>query len=262
MEATEALGLLAAAAPAFGISATVQQGNGLRSAVPVLMVDGSARTYDILVSGSGDRVSAREATDGRALPAFCPIRHINVDGSFCLNWDAVESLPVHDASSAEAWWGVLLQFLRLQKRAGRLRRWPDRREWAHGGAAKHQKKAHDAAAAISPRLLDDVARARVTVKKSRANSAEGTAFRLEVSGKPIVRVFVDRGRPATLRQACPCMQDNRPLTLRRCRDHASRFVELVGALNDIKQAEARFWRGFKGHQCCGTMDGCPLAITP
>ena len=29
----------------------------------------------------------------------------------------------------------------------------------------------------------------------------------------------------------------------------------------MAEEERRFWKGFDGAQCCGTMDGCPLAKT-
>lgn len=259
MDLPEAARLLAAVAPAFGIGVRAIDSGALRAAVPVLMADCSTDNYDILVLAVGERASAREAAK-MVLPTFCPMRHINADGSFCLNWEVVESLAVIDAATAEVWWGAVLQFLRLQRRAERLRRWPDRREWPHGNAALHQWKARSAAAAISPNLLEGLDRLRLSVRRSRARSAEGSAFRLMINGKPLVRLFVDQGRPATLRQACPCGQDRRPLTLGQCRDHAARFVDLVKALRDVERAEAAFWKSFEGRPCCGTMDGCPLDV--
>ena len=232
----------------------------MHAAVPVLMADGSTHDYEVVLGIKAERVSVREAGK-RRLPAFCPMRHINHDGSFCLNWEGAESLDVRDAELAERWWGVLTQFLRLQERAKRLRRWPDRREWAHGSAARHQMKARVAAAALSPRFEADLSRGRITVRRSKGNSAEGTALRLHVGDRRLLSVFEERERPATMRQACPCGVDVKPRTIRRCRDHRARFVELTRALRDQESAEAAFWASWKGERCCGTMDDCPLAMT-
>ncbi|ACK86372.1 E2 domain-containing protein [Methylorubrum extorquens] len=260
MGAPDVIRHLAAAAPGYGIGLNAVGATDLTAAVPVQLADGSGQEYEIAVSAAGERASAREAARAR-LPSFCPIRHINQDGSFCLNWEAAESLAVLDRGTAEAWWGALLQYLRLQERARRLRRWPNRREWAHGEAAHHQRKAQVAAAALSVRFERDLAQGRVAVTRSHAVSAEGRALRLNIGGRRVLSVFDERGRAATLRQPCPCGLHHRPLTLRGCGDHSARFVELTRALRDQEAAERAFWKSWKGKQCCGTMDGCPLALT-
>lgn len=255
-----AVEILASAAPAYGITPLPSTNSCLRAAVPVLLTDGSLHGYELEVQERGGRPCVREVTRGARLPAFCPMRHINADGSFCLNWEPYESLALEATADGATWWGAVLQFLRLQERARRLRRWPNRREWAHGDAAVHQRKALEAAAAVSPRLFDRLFQGRVAAVRSKGCSSRGNSVRLQVDGRAMARVFVKQRRPATLRQACPCGQDERPLTLRRCRDHADRLVEIIGAMQDMATAERAFWKSFEGKPCCGTINGCPLGV--
>ena len=255
-----AMKILASAAPEYGVTPFPSDNGPLRAAVPVQMTDGRVQDYRLEILASGRRASVREAVRGSRLPGFCPMRHINADGTFCLSWEPHESLALDYASDGGRWWGAVLQFLRLQERARRLRRWPDRREWAHGDGAVHQRKALEAAEAISPRLRDRLLHGRVATVRSTGRSSRGYAVRLQVDGRTIARIFLKQRRLATLRQACPCGRDERPLTLRRCRDHANRFVEVVGALQDMAAAERAFWKSFRGRACCGTMEACPLDV--
>jgi hypothetical protein len=63
-----------------------------------------------------EAVKARE-DEPFLLPASCPERHINIDGSFYLYWAEAEPNAIVDASAAEIWWGKLLVFLKRQQTA-------------------------------------------------------------------------------------------------------------------------------------------------
>lgn len=120
--------------------------------------------YRILARAIGENVSAQEKTPDR-LPARCPERHINGDGTFCMYWQGEMSLKIDSEEAARTWWSTLLGYLKLQERAEKLKRWPDDNAWAHGNAALHQQKAIAAAARISPQLETEVKRKRVQAKQ-------------------------------------------------------------------------------------------------
>lgn len=87
--------------------------------------DGQWSRYHVEVRDcGGSRLVVRES-EPRRLPVFCPERHINPDGSFCLGWEpGVPRLPA-SPKEARAWWSVLRGYLRLQDAAATARVWPD-----------------------------------------------------------------------------------------------------------------------------------------
>jgi hypothetical protein len=150
--------------------------------------------------------------------------------------------------------------LLLQERAKKLRQWPDGRAWAHGAAAVHQQRAERCAAALGPRFEGALASGRllVTRSKRRQDRKGGSRAFLRIwdADRRLYSVWEHERRVATVRQRCVCGQSGLPLC--SCRDHAWQAAELVFALNDWQEEEARFWSKAKG-SCCGTMSRCPLA---
>jgi hypothetical protein len=244
--------LIAAQAAHHAATVIARNGGELLVTVRLLRADGREVCYALSVDANRPVVSAREQTPLH-LPAFCPDRHINENGSFCMNWQAAEPLLITDTEAAERWWGLLLQYLRLQERASRLGRWPSLRQWAHGEAADHQIRAELCAEALGAQFVRALATGNLHVTK-RPRSPH--FLRLQDGPTTLYSVWAKFGRVATLRQGCFC-GSGRPL--RRCEDHADRAAELVEALEALRQAEHRFWRRLKGRACCGTMSGCPLA---
>ncbi|WP_366512437.1 E2 domain-associated cysteine-rich protein [Hyphomicrobium sp.] len=252
--------LLAGKAPEFGVTILTRSGARLTATVPVPMPDGSAPSYSIVMEAAGPMVPAREEVPVR-LPAFCPERHINADGSFCLGWEKVDPLAVNDESDAWSWWARLIKFLRLQERAARRRCWPDSRAWAHGAAAAQQLRAEHAAARLGEPFVDDIARNLLTVARL-GTSSNGPALRVYRDGVRIFSVWELAKRPVNLRRRCLCKkgETRRPAVLRNCGTHKQDAVDLAFSLRDRAREEAKFWKTLEGRVCCGTMDGCPLAI--
>jgi hypothetical protein len=184
------------------------------------------------------------------LPTFCPNRHISIGGYFCLNFSSEDPLPVQDARSARTWWARVLKFLNLQETTSSLRRWPTTREWAHGDAAKHQRRAELCATALGPRFNEALDRRRLSVKPFGINF-----LRLYDGKTRLYSVWSKTRRIATLRQACPC-GSGRPVIA--CADHAERAAELPFALIDWGAAEQQFWDRARAQICCGTLRECPL----
>ncbi|UTP40927.1 hypothetical protein M9M90_07020 [Phenylobacterium sp. LH3H17] len=245
--------LIAAEAEAHEASVLACADGQLLLGLRLRRVDGFIARYTLKVDARAPQVSAREEAPDR-LPAFCPERHINDDGSFCMTWQAAEQLLVTDTESAVRWWGTLLQYLRLQERATRLGRWPNHSAWAHGDAARHQLIAEASARGLTASFEEALKRRALTAITSRRGS--GRFLELRREGRRILSVWVEGQRIATRRQACLC-GSGRPMGW--CGAHAREAAALTKALWDWQKAEEAFWRTFKDRTCCGSVAGCPLA---
>ncbi|MES1975595.1 MAG: E2 domain-associated cysteine-rich protein [Pseudomonadota bacterium] len=253
------IGLIAACLPDFGATELDRESGSLRISLPVPLSDGRQPVFVLDVAVTGASVSAREAVPTH-LPSYCPDRHINGDGSFCLFWRAVDDIEIDAPEAARAWLETLVRFLQLQFRAARLRRWPDRHGRAHGWAAIHQHRAEVAAARLGEPFVTDIAEGRLTTSR-KSGSAEGTAIRVLKDGRRLFSVWERSRRAVNQRRPCLCPAGSgrRPVVLKSCGDHAAAAADLALAMNEMVIAEARFWKSAMGAPCCGTIDGCPLA---
>ena len=211
---------------------------------------GKTIPYRLRVTVDSDRPLVREDPPDR-LPTFCPDRHINVGGYFCLEFSREDALIVSTADGAEKWWARLIKFLSLQETATVLKRWPTNNEWAHGDAAPHQAKAERCAAALGPRFETALARRRLHAKRGRNGFIE-----LHVEGRKLFSVHEAARRVATLRQLCFCGSGR---VLICCGDHTAQAAELAFALLDWDADEQAFWNDVRALACCGRMTSCPLA---
>jgi hypothetical protein len=166
---------------------------------------------------------------------------------------------VQGADSAQVWWETLVQFLRLQERAARLRRWPDASEWAHGDAAQYQQIAQRAAASLGDAfsLALQEGRLVVTPVQSRLRTA-GQMLRLHLDDRHIISVRPRTGSIVNGRQRCPCSHGRRRVLVRHCAGHARAIGELTIALHDWRMAEVEFWTRLSEHSCCGRVETCRL----
>lgn len=224
-------------------------GDALLVVVRLRRPSGRMVSYRLRLEAGRPEPKIREVTPER-LPTFCPNRHINVGGYFCLSFPSEDPLPIRDAGSAGAWWARLLKFLNLQETASVLRRWPTNMEWAHGDAARHQCRAELCSAALGPRFTEALDHRRLTARRS------GGAFLQVRDGKTrLYSVWSKERRVATLRQTCPCGSG---LPIVACREHAKQAAELAFALLAWTRAEAEFWDYARKLTCCGTLRDCPL----
>jgi hypothetical protein len=208
----------------------------------VVSPDKSKTTFELTAAINDDILQFKESQPD-ILPASCPNRHINSDGTFCL------TAPWHRDELMTNPLALLQTFLRLQLSAGRDRKWPTKSEWAHGNAAVHQWNAESAAARLSPEwhkfLIGNKLRLR---DKGNFVSLLGPQKRISIWHK--------EKRVATLRQRCFCGQSAR--TVLECGSHANDAVEMIASLSLKAKAEADFWKALKGRSCCGSMKTCPL----
>ena len=215
-------------------------------------------SYRLRIKAEGNEVFAREDAP-KLLPAACPERHINWDGTFCLSWREVEPMPIVDQDTAATWWRALLVFLNRQQTARILRRWPGLSR-AHGSGARAQQDAEDAARTLGSRFLEMLHDGRLSATRRRALHWEQIV--LLVDRRRIVTVSETKRRVINRRSPCQCgLSHGRAKPIQSCGEHQKAFVKLAIALDAWKRAERDFCRSFSrgGTKCCGSMDKCQLA---
>jgi hypothetical protein len=253
------IGLVAACLPYFGATELDRGEGSIRISLPVPLSDGRQPVFVLEVTVTGAAAAVREAVP-TLLPPFCPNRHINHNGSFCLFWRAVDNIEITGRDTAHDWLETLVRFLQLQFRAARLRRWPDGRGRAHSFAVIHQHRAEAAAARLGEPFATDILEGRLTISQ-KGGSGEGTAVRVLRDGRRVFSVWERSRRVVNQRQPCLCPAGarRRPIVLKSCGDHATAAADLAMEMNEMVIAEKRFWASIQGSPCCGTIDDCPLA---
>ena len=195
------------------------------------------------ISGVADMIEVGEFRPGAAFPADCPERHINLDGTFCLGFGAGKAILSLD--EAIVWWGLLEEYLKLQRVAALTHRWPLRKAIAHGGAGPHHVAALDAAR-------------RLGLEEDYYEMLEGEP---KWFGGQFPRVHGDANRLLNGRLPCPCgcSRKGRP-NLRRDCPRKLLVVKLVRE-ERLRRKKERAFREDCRHsrrKCCGTMKDCPL----
>lgn len=260
MSEGDALAYLLNAAPGFGAADLARDADEATVLWTVYLVDGRPRRHHLRLRQVGGRVGVLEVPD-RLLPASCPERHINADGTFCLGWKDPLDSAIPDAAWAAAWWQRLWAFLCLQARAERLRYWPGP-AWPHGDAAFYQRQAEEAARSLSPTVTVALENGALRMRKLlRASNKGEPIFQLLQGGDALWSFWGDPLRPINKQRACPCPRGDikRHRRLRTCGSHAGDLQTLAMALINRDLEEQRFWAERKDDVCCGTMDGCALA---
>lgn len=255
---TTAFDLVAQGAPDFGGTFTTSSHTSGILDLPVKLVDGRTVSYRLQLNQVGDQITAREESP-RHLPSFCPERHINPDGTFCLYFSGTTRLDVVDEASAIAWLETVYKYLKLQERARVQRKWPNNEEWAHGDAAHHQYRAQVAAAALNNHFASALAEGLLQLKERRSKDRQ-RILELWIENTYMFSVWEAKAKVINQKQRCFCGTSGlrMPKRLRGCADHARRASELVLSLRDWEKAEERYWGALTRRTCCGTCDSCPL----
>lgn len=226
--------------------------------LPVKHADSLTITYRLIVTGSGSGLVVAEEPESCLLPRFCPERHIVGRGQFCMYWERERRFDVIDRASARQWLGVLLEFLRAQRRAAYLRRWPSEEAWAHGEtAANAQRQAEKIGTALQGLWPEWITGRRLEARRE----ADGT-YRVFLDGHCIYSAWVapNRRTKGGTRFVGACEMTSKGRRLCKKQNRARMLVELAFALWKWGHAEAFFWKVFSDLACCGTMDTCALKI--
>jgi hypothetical protein len=179
---------------------------------------------EVTIDVTSDRRVLRVVeSEPRWLPKFCPGRHVNRDGSFCLGLGPIP-LPT-TVEAARLWWKLVQGYLEMQIEADLLGEWDPQHEWPHGDAAY------------------------LLARAERIEAGLPTA---------VVEAARDTTRPLLRTAACPCGSGRR---VDRC--HLQVIDDLRALWLAAADRERDFWSRAKDAECCGTLKVCPLrARTP
>jgi hypothetical protein len=226
--------------------------------ITITRSDGRYNTYRLMLTAKGTEVLVKEALPNK-LPSFCPQLHINSDNTFCLGWKEDTNLNIIDEETAQTWWLQLHKFLRLQERARLKKVWPTQ-QWAHGRAVYHQNKAEQIALLLGSDFVQDLDKNFFHTKLLKRKSKYAPLIALYRQENLIYIVSKSGKRVMNKKQACVCQKGDikRHRRLKSCSNHAVLAAEFALAIYEWKKEEEKFWEAFKGHKCCGLMDGCQL----
>lgn len=175
-------------------------------------------------------------------------------------WAGELSFAVTDAVSAGNWLSLLLNFLRLQRRAAKQRCWPNHQTWAHGsGAARQQLRAELAAEKLGADL-----KAAVEARGLKASADAAGSLRVTMDGQILFSVWKSPNRfdRSGHRLTCACEFGSRRKRKIGHGRRAKLLEELAQALVIWEEEEKRFWAYHQHRLCCGTIDNCPLQKNP
>jgi len=197
------------------------------------------------------------------LPASCPQRHINYDGSFCLGWLGVIDKKITDQEAASDWWKTLYAYLIKQRRAANSRRWPGE-EWAHGHkAAASQWFVEEAAKNLGDDFITDFKLGKFRVEKIETRKRPSALLKVFRNNVHIYSVWEDFKCLTNSKIPCLCkpVGSRRPKKIKSCGEHRQSLVDL-GIHLHLKEVEERsFVKAYSSlKSCCGTLDECPIKI--
>lgn len=239
---------------AAGIAFKKDNASNLCFALNVPMSNGKKKGFELTATQSDSELLIKES--GGFLPNFCPNRHINMGGYFCLGLK-VDSLEISD------WISVVKKYLRAQEYVNKHRKWPKSiNEWSHGRAAYYQEL-------VEQDLL-----------KLRNNNISIDFKKIELRDvspakcypyQPHYHLYYDSKLIATgteerilnKRASCICIKDGsgkrRHKTVGNCKNQCSKILYQI-PFNEKKRIleENKFWDYFKDEKCCMTMDECKL----
>jgi len=200
------------------------------------------RSYDLLINILHDgKVAVQEVSTNALLPLWCPQRHINANGTFCIGLRADSS--VNDAASAENWWRALEVFLSCQETAFESRKWPPTLQLSHGDAADIQLRAEALAQKLNREKDYEAA-----VAYNEGPIAGLSRHVSRITGRltnPQAPCMCGYTRGSQIKHRKDCARDNN--------------LCLVVLENRRRKAELSFWRALTGKlTCCGTIDDCPI----
>lgn len=215
---------------------------------------------EIEVCFQNDVLQVRVTND--RYPNFCPNRHINVGGYFCL--DLQENL---DKLSIREWMRKVKLFLEAQQECEKNREWPsnDFKQWAHGDGAHYQKvveKYYAEFLNISKSIGLTLSQLKVV---ERVNGSGKKFYHVYIGDKQLLAG--DEKQPLGKRCACVCSKNGikQHRTIGKCPSQCAKIIYIV-AINDyfVKKAEEEFWEAYKKvglNTCCGTMKECKLKLS-
>jgi hypothetical protein len=196
------------------------------------------RVFELRVMQLRNEIVVVERPVGSTLPACCPERHINSDGSFCVGLHAGEDIT---DETAPGWWAKLHTFILCQETATETGFWPSEAQLSHGEGGEVELAAERAADQLG--LLSAY--------------REAVAFDTGPIASGLAKINPKTGLLRNGRSACICGHSDRSGNILLRRECHQRGCPIV--LEHRRRVEvANFWRSMRGQTCCRTMQHCPL----
>lgn len=257
MSLPEGLSLLQSVAPDYGATLACAS-ECCQATVTIPLTSGQQHVFELELTCDGNHVAAREQVVGNKLPSFCPDRHINPDGSFCLGWGADDPGLITDEAAAHIWWSSVVRYLRYQIVANKRHGWPGQEnDRAHGEAAKDQVIAEITAGRLGPEFAGNARSGRFKVRSDRRPGH--ARLELWLADKQLARVSLRTHQLVDAQARCPC---DAPVGehIKDCGEHSSDLATFIIALHRWKKAEREFMHQLasRGSTCCGTLTSCGL----
>jgi hypothetical protein len=213
--------------------------------------DGTSQIIRLEVYPQNDQLLVKAAD--KRFPNFCPNRHINYGGFFCLGLDSdIEHLSVID------WLKIVRDFLSAQHECEIKREWPTK-QWAHGDGAIYQRKVEEYYREFLTHPLN------IKLEDLQVNE-------VEKKGKKLYNIYLngsllligDENKPLNKRYSCICEHNGlkKHRSIGKCTSRCAYIIYTV-AVNDFLRvkAEQKFWELFISSEnidCCKTMQNCEL----
>lgn len=222
------------------------------------------QSYDLNIKVQEAKIVVQETDNLSYLPKFCPERHINYNGTFCIGLNTGNNIL--NREDAATWWQHLKEFLQDQQYANKYNHWPRDKWLSHGSeAAEHHLEMEKLANRIG--WEEEINQAL----EYKIGWLGGNLPKLVKDSKKLInqRSSCPRGcytkKGYSKKPSCICNDSekenqyglHKPVTRRRC-PNLEVVSQLIWHETKRRQAEKEFWNRFKNEKCCGTMDNCRL----
>lgn len=239
---------------AAGIAFKKDNASNLYFALNVPMSNGKRKGFELTATQSDSELLIKES--GGCLPNFCPNRHINMGGYFCLGLK-VDSLEISD------WISDVKKYLRAQEYVSKHKRWPKNvEEWSHGNAAYYQQLVENGLLKLRGNNFNiDFKKIELRELSPAKCYPNQPHYHLYYDSK-LVATGVD-SKILNKRAACICTTDgsakHKHKTIGACKNECSKTLYQI-PFNEKKRIleDNKFWEYFKNQKCCMTMDTCRL----
>jgi len=255
----DVFGFLQSVAPDYGATLVAAAGGG-QAEITIIRPGGSRHTFQLAVAINGEQTSVRELPGQGTLPSFCPDRHINPGGTFCLGWDTDNPSTITDLEAARRWWSTVYQFLARQVGANNRKVFPGVEHGrAHGDAALHQANAEVAAARLGLAFAQKAFSRQFTIRKDDRPGKR--RLELWLGAKRIARVSTWSKDLIGAHTLCPCGASP-PHEISGCGEHAKALATFILELHNCALADRAFLAEVvaQGHTCCETLHTCCLRV--
>lgn len=215
--------------------------------------DGSSQVIRLEVHSKNDKLQVKAAE--HRFPNFCPNRHINFDGFFCLGLSTdIESLSITQ------WLARVKDFLAAQIECEISKEWKAK-QWAHGDGAIYQRKVEEFYQQFITHPLG-IKLCDLDVKEIKFKNK--VLYHLYLKGNLIL--IGDENKVLNKRYTCVCNPFGlkNHLSIGKCSNKCAQIIYKV-AINDFfrLRAENEFWQFWikSGKvKCCNTMKDCELNL--